>query len=75
MCVCVGVFLCSVQSKGSDKVDVEAIYCQSVLDHTAAGEILDRFRDLLDRTYVDSLELEREKKKAALLSVISEHSF
>ena len=33
-CVRVGVFRCSVLSKGSDKVDVEAIYCQSVLDNT-----------------------------------------
>lgn len=72
----VGGFLCCVQSKGSDKVDVEAIYCQSVLDNTATGEILDRFSILLDRIYVESLELEgRDRKKAALLSAISGQSF
>lgn len=36
-----GVFLCSAQSKGSDKVHVEATYCQSVLDNSATGEILE----------------------------------
>lgn len=70
-CVRVGVFLCSVQSKGSDKVDVEAIYCQPVLDNTTTGEISDRFSVLLERIDPGT----GAKNKAALLSVISEHSF
>lgn len=66
-CVRVGVFLCSAQSKGSDKVHVEATYCQSVLDNSATGEILEYT--------LRAWNWSQKKKKAPLLSVIYEHSF
>lgn len=77
MCPC-GRFPMQPTVQGSDKVDVEAIYCPSVLDNSATGETLDRFSVLLDRVYVENLEVERKKKKrkkVALPSAISEHSF
>lgn len=67
MCPC-GRFPMQPTVQGSDKVDVEAIYCPSVLDKSATGEILDRFSVLLDRVYVENLELEQKKKKKRLLS-------
>lgn len=82
MCPC-GRFPMQPTVQGSDKVDVEAIYCPLVLDNSATGETLGRFSVLLDRVYVENLELEQKKrkwkekkrKKVALPSAISEHSF